>query len=307
MASVQHSIWKSLLTRFVRQATACSREPSSENDSCCITLNQEEDFSPMKFLLTNDDGINAAGIRAVEDFLVEAGHDVFVAAPAGERSGVSRSITFLTPLFATKAFDADRLRGYAIDGTPVDCVKLALFELCPWTPDVVISGINGGLNAGINIHYSGTIGGAFEAAVAGIPSIALSLEYEDEAPYEKAMSVAWKVIHPLIKEIVDNPDRPKVIYNVNLPTLSLHQECPISVVAMESRRNGIDFNTGHCPKNRFYFWATHDLLPEQPAPPTDVFALRQGHITITPLEVNMTAEPVMNQLGKLYGSSATPT
>lgn len=257
----------------------------------------------MKFLLTNDDGINAAGIRAVEDFLVDAGHEVFVSAPSGERSGVSRSITFLTPLFSTKAYDGDRLRGYAVDGTPVDCVKLALYELCPWTPDVVISGINGGLNAGINIHYSGTIGGAFEAAVSGLTSIALSLEYDDDAPYDKAMEVAWNVIEPLIEKSLANPERPRVIYNVNLPTVSLQKPCPVSVVGMESRRNGIEFNTGHCPKNRFYYWATHDLLPEQPAPPTDVFALRQGHITVTPLEVNMTADNRMAELEDLFNST----
>lgn len=253
----------------------------------------------MKFLLTNDDGINAAGIRAVEHFLLAAGHEVFLSAPSGEQSGVSRSITFLTPLFATKAYDGDRLRGYAVDGTPVDCVKLALYQLCPWKPDVVISGINGGLNAGINIHYSGTIGGAFEAAVSGILSFALSLEYEDDARYDRAMSVLWDVIWPLIDdrfsqdesatEISNRASAGHVIYNVNLPTVALDNDCPISVVPMESRRNGIEFNTGHCPKNRHYYWATHDLLPEQPNPPTDVFALRQGHITVTPLEINMTA------------------
>jgi 5'-nucleotidase len=259
----------------------------------------------MKFLLTNDDGVNAAGLRAVEHFLLRTGHEVFVAAPSGEQSGVSRSITFLTPLFATKAYDGDRLRGYAVDGTPVDCVKLALYELCPWRPDIVISGINGGLNAGINIHYSGTVGGAFEAAVSGILSFALSLEYQDEAPYDQAMAILWPVMQP----IIDHHRRPVqektetagaaasyLIYNINLPTLALRQSCPVSVVPMESRRNGIEFNSGHCPKNRRYYWATHDLLPEQPDPPTDVFALRQGHITVTPLEINMTCDAHLHRL-----------
>jgi len=265
----------------------------------------------MKFLLTNDDGINAAGIRAVEHFLLAAGHEVFLSAPSGEQSGVSRSITFLSPLFATKAYDGDRLRGYAVDGTPVDCVKLALYQLCPWKPDVVISGINGGLNAGINIHYSGTIGGAFEAAVSGVLSFALSLEYQDDARYDRAMIVLWDVISPLIDDhfakekfesaepesaVVVKVTAPHVIYNVNLPTVALDKDCPVSVVGMESRRNGIEFNTGHCPKNRHYYWATHDLLPEQPSPPTDVFALRQGHITVTPLEINMTASSHLEAL-----------
>jgi broad specificity polyphosphatase/5'/3'-nucleotidase SurE len=87
-----------------------------------------------------------------------------------------------------------------------------------------------------------------------------------------------------------------LIYNINAPTLALHQPCPVSVVPMESRRNGIEFNSGHCPKNRRYYWATHDLLPEQPDPPTDVFALRQGHITVTPLEINMTSDSHLHRL-----------
>lgn len=266
----------------------------------------------MKFLLTNDDGVNAAGLRAVEYFLLDQGHEVFVSAPSGEQSGVSRSITFLTPLFATKAYDGLRWRGYAVDGTPVDCVKLALYELCPWRPDVVISGINGGLNAGINIHYSGTVGGAFEAAVSGILSFALSLEYQDEAPYEDAMAVLWTVMQPILDHHFDRPaagapgdaspgavaapSHSHLIYNINLPTVALRQTCPVSVVPMESRRNGIEFNAGHCPKNRRYYWATHDLLPEQPDPPTDVFALRQGHITVTPLEINMTCDASLHRL-----------
>ncbi|MBL8892297.1 MAG: 5'/3'-nucleotidase SurE [Planctomycetaceae bacterium] len=268
----------------------------------------------MKFLLTNDDGVNAAGLRAVEYFLLDLGHEVFVAAPSGEQSGVSRSITFLTPLFATKAYDGLRFRGYAVDGTPVDCVKLALYELCPWRPDVVISGINGGLNAGINIHYSGTVGGAFEAAVSGIVSFALSLEYQDDAPYEQAMNVLWPVMQSILAGRLDDLEKPvasrqapsHVIYNINVPTIALHQPCPVSVVPMESRRNGIEFNSGHCPKNRRYYWATHDLLPEQPEPPTDVFALRQGHITVTPLEINMTCDAQLLHLQeRLQGIQVT--
>jgi 5'-nucleotidase len=276
----------------------------------------------MKFLLTNDDGVNAAGLRAVEYFLLDLGHEVFVSAPSGEQSGVSRSITFLTPLFATKAYDGLRWRGYAVDGTPVDCVKLALYELCPWRPDVVISGINGGLNAGINIHYSGTVGGAFEAAVSGILSFALSLEYQDEAPYEEAMAVIWPVMQPILDQHFQRseaatavapaagsaapPTRSHLIYNINVPTVALRQSCPVSVVPMESRRNGIEFNAGHCPKNRRYYWATHDLLPEQPDPPTDVFALRQGHITVTPLEINMTCDASLHRLQeRLQGIQAS--
>ncbi|MEC8800319.1 MAG: 5'/3'-nucleotidase SurE, partial [Planctomycetota bacterium] len=104
----------------------------------------------MQILLTNDDGIYAPGLAAMERALTELG-DVLVAAPSTEQSGVSQSITFLRPLVGHQVPDGDRLRGYAIDGTPADCVKLAVTQYCDRRPDVIVSGINGGLNAGINI------------------------------------------------------------------------------------------------------------------------------------------------------------
>src|SRR5262245_25853650 len=110
----------------------------------------------MLILLTNDDGIYAPGLQALEAELSRLG-DVVVVAPATEQSGVGHSITFLTPLVAKQVYDGDRLRGWAVEGSPADSVKLGIFEFCPRRPDVVVSGLNGGLNAGINVLYSGTV------------------------------------------------------------------------------------------------------------------------------------------------------
>lgn len=256
----------------------------------------------MKFLLTNDDGIHAAGLRAMERMLLNAGHEVFCCAPSGEMSGVSRSITFLTPLFATKSFDGPRLRGYAIDGTPTDCVKLGLFRLCPFKPDAVLSGINGGLNAGINIHYSGTVGGAYEGAISGIPSFAMSLEYDDNADYDTAAEILWNLLTPILAK--HQKDHSAGLYNLNVPESALGEflagnESTVTVCPMEVRRAGMNFKTGHCPKNRSYYWATHDNLPPQTEPITDVYALEKGHLTITPLEIDLTKNEKLDKLMEL--------
>ena len=151
----------------------------------------------MQILLTNDDGIHAPGLAAIERTLRQWA-EVMVVAPATEQSGVSQSITFLRPLVGHPVRQDGQLRGYAVDGTPADCVKLGVTQYCADRPDLIVSGINGGLNCGINILYSGTVGGAMEGALFGIPSIAVSLEYDDQADYDRAAELAL----PLIRAIV---------------------------------------------------------------------------------------------------------
>ena len=129
-----------------------------------------------RFLLTNDDGIYAPGLEALENELRALGH-VTVVAPATEQSGVGHSITFLSPLICKEVYQRDRRRGWAVEGSPADCVKIGIFKFCSRRPDLVVSGINGGLNAGINVLYSGTVAAAIEGAFFGITSVAVSLEY----------------------------------------------------------------------------------------------------------------------------------
>ena len=120
-------------------------------------------------LLTNDDGIHAPGLAALERELRQLG-DVCVVAPAAEQSGVGHSITFLSPLICREVYEGDRRRGWAVEGSPADCVKIGVFEFCPQRPDLIVSGINGGLNAGINVLYSGTVAAAIEGASSASPA-----------------------------------------------------------------------------------------------------------------------------------------
>src|SRR5271163_3675305 len=140
----------------------------------------------MRILLTNDDGVYAPGLRALRTALHKLG-DVTVVAPVGEQSAVGHSITLLTPLLVQEVLDDEqRPMGWAVEGRPADCVKLALMELLPKRPDVVVSGLNAGSNAGINILYSGTVAAAIEGAFFQCVSIAVSLEYTKARPLDFA-------------------------------------------------------------------------------------------------------------------------
>jgi 5'-nucleotidase len=147
----------------------------------------------VQILLTNDDGIYAPGLAAIERELREMG-DVCVVAPATEQSGVGHSITYLTPLIVNEVFDGPRSRGWAVAGSPADCVKLGVFEFCERRPDLVVSGINYGLNAGINVLYSGTVAAAIEGAFFEITSIAVSLQYSPHADFDRAAKLARRVV-----------------------------------------------------------------------------------------------------------------
>src|SRR5581483_500634 len=125
--------------------------------------------------------------------------DVAVVAPATEQSGVGHSITFLSPLTVKEVFEGDRRRGWAVEGSPADSVKLGIFEFCRRRPDLVVSGINGGLNAGINVLYSGTVAAAIEGAFFGITSVAVSLEFDEHAQFDKAAQLARRVIEQILE------------------------------------------------------------------------------------------------------------
>src|SRR5438270_3486135 len=145
----------------------------------------------MRILLTNDDGVYAPGLRALRKQLQKLG-EVTVVAPAGEQSAVGHSITLLTPLLVQEVLDEhDRPMGWAVEGRPADCVKLALLELLPEPPDLVVSGLNAGANAGINVLYSGTVAAAIEAAFFRITSIACSLEVTKARPADFATAAGY--------------------------------------------------------------------------------------------------------------------
>ncbi len=240
----------------------------------------------MKVLLTNDDGIHSGGLNELARELMNC-CELFVVAPRSEQSGISQAITFLRPLFPLRLPQGDRpdsfeFDGYTIDGTPADCVRLSLFDLCPWKPDLIISGINGGLNAGVNVGYSGTVGAALTAASFGIRTMAISLEYNTQMDFASAAQIAI----PLIEQF-GSLDLPKTVVNVNIPTAALEREPEIVVVPAETNLLGYHFEKGADPKGRPYYWANNKPDPEPSPFETDCQALRAGKISVTPISFDL--------------------
>jgi len=245
----------------------------------------------MLILLTNDDGIFAPGLAAMERQLRELG-DVHVVAPSTEQSGVGHAITFLTPLTAKEVFDGDRRRGWAVDGSPADAVKLGIAEFSPRKPDLVVSGINAGLNAGINVLYSGTVAAAIEGAFFGITSVAVSLEWNDHPDYARAAAIGLDVIRGLLAR------RPAAgsLFNVNIPTRALVGRPELRVVAMIVSRYGEAFERRVDPRGRAYYWATNDPPPPPSPLESDVTALAAGAVTLTPLDYDLTHRTGLDDL-----------
>ena len=238
----------------------------------------------MRILLTNDDGIYAPGLAAMERQLRQLG-DVTVAAPLTEQSGVGHAITYLTPLMAREVFNEEnQRRGWAVEGSPADCVKLAICALLPERPDLVVSGINSGMNAGINVLYSGTVAAAIEGAFFGITSVAVSLEYHDAPRYDIAAELATNVI----KQLLAQKNAAGHLYNLNIPMRALTNPAEVKVVPMATAPWGEDFQARLDPRGRPYFWANGIQPDPPPGAVTDLLELRAGNMTLTPLNFDMT-------------------
>ena len=245
----------------------------------------------MQILLTNDDGIYAPGLAAMERELAKMG-DVCVVAPATEQSGVGHAITFLNPLIVKEVFDRGRHRGWAVEGSPADCVKIAVAEFCPRRPDLVVSGVNGGLNAGINVLYSGTVAAAIEGAFFEITSIAVSLEYDEHAEFDKAARLAQHVITQILEKKGPEPQ----LYNLNIPTSALNAATEIKTVPMDIARYGEAFEARRDPKGRRYYWATGEPPAAAGIHETDLSALAKGYVTLTSLDYDMTKRSVLAEM-----------
>jgi 5'-nucleotidase len=248
----------------------------------------------LRILLTNDDGVYAPGLRALRTELQKLG-DVTVVAPVGEQSAVGHSITLLTPLVVQEVLDdQQRPMGWAVEGRPADCVKLALMELLPQRPDVVISGINAGANAGINVLYSGTVAAAIEGAFFGCTSIALSLEYTRPKPldFTRAAGLAARVV----KQILDHQPVAGSLFNVNIPSLDKGPVRGVKVLPQNVAPYLETFDRRIDPRGRVYFWSGPDFHCPEPHPDTDVIALGEGWITVTPLQFNLTQWGLLEEM-----------
>jgi 5'-nucleotidase len=207
----------------------------------------------MRILLTNDDGIYAPGLRALLPELKKIG-DVTVVAPASEQSAVGHSITLLTPLIVQEVRDEqNEFLGWAVEGKPADCVKVALLELLPQPPDLVVSGLNAGSNAGINVLYSGTVAAAIEGAFFNRLSVAVSLEYSKPKPLDFPRGAV--IARQVIEQVLARRPPDGSLINVNIPSFDRGPIKGIRVVPQNvvPYRESLDRRVD--PRGRVYFWS----------------------------------------------------
>lgn len=264
----------------------------------------------MNVLITNDDGINAPGITALADAFDEIAN-VTVIAPEYEQSGISHALTFLRPLFARQiqgvddqdeSDEAPGVQRIAINGTPSDCTKIGIVEFCDPQPDLVISGINGGLNVGINCLYSGTLAGAREGAFFGIPSFAVSLEVLRKGVSNPAhLASAANLSRKMILQILEHDHLPGSYHNINFPIKAFQQDPEITVVPMEKQRYEYRFEKGIDPTGRPFYWTKHTSKHSNDGLDSDVKSIEKGLVTITPMTYDLTDQQLMSETEKHLG------
>lgn len=257
----------------------------------------------MKLLISNDDGIYASGVRSLANGLATAGHDVSVVCPDRERSATGHGLTLHQPIRAEtiESVFHPSIKAWACSGTPSDCVKLALWALLDSPPELVISGINQGANLGTDVLYSGTVSAAMEGIIERIPSIAISLTSFTSLDFQAPVAFAQS----LVAQLQNEPLPELMLLNVNVPPVKLEEIAGV-VLARQGVRRYIDvFEKRVDPRGKTYYWLAGELLeefePEQGLHlpqdiPTDVEAIRQNYITVTPLQYNLTYASGLEQL-----------
>ena len=247
----------------------------------------------MKILLTNDDGYSAPGIQILYETL-RSYHEIILAAPDREKSAVGHGITLNEPIRIDKINLNGGGEGYAVTGTPADCVKLGLFKLCTTPPDLVISGINPGSNTGVNINYSGTVGAAREAALNGLSSMAVSVKRGKTVDFQ-GMS---RFIGDLVDKVCDYGLPAGTFLNINAPDISLDDVRGVKITRQASNNLSKQFEKRIDPKDRSYYW--YDSISQVDSEPdTDVNALSQNYISITPIQCDITDYKAMRELSGL--------
>lgn len=242
----------------------------------------------MKFLVTNDDGIYSPGLHTMAKSLVCAGHEILMVAPDRERSGCGHAMTLDRPLRIKKVPDMflnDNFSAYSCDGTPTDCVILAL-DVLEYNPDMVLSGINRGPNLGDDITYSGTVCGAMEGLIAGFPSIAVSLASTrgDKLLHNET---AGGVLMLLLDWIKQNPMPSGVLYNVNVPNVPLQELAGISLTRKGVRRYHDKITKAKTPSGHEVYWIG-GRIEDEVVEGTDVWAIKQKMASVTPIHMEMT-------------------
>ncbi len=248
----------------------------------------------MDILLTNDDGIHAQGIKSLYRELKNSGHNVLVVAPLNEQSAVGHSLTIFSPL-RVKEIREDGFRGLALSGTPVDCVKWAVSSHLEKIPDLVLSGINSGANVGIDVLYSGTVSAATEGALAGIPSLAVSID--DFRPRNFSAQAQW--VARFIERFSWSQLPSNNVLNINFPACEVEMIKGVKVCSQTNVVYKDRYNCREDPRGRPYYWLGGEIPMDKVAPDTDRALLSEGYITLTPLRFDLTNFDVMHELQEI--------
>jgi 5'-nucleotidase len=254
----------------------------------------------MRILLTNDDGISAPGLYVLEKIAAQFSDDIWICAPAEEQSGAGHSLTLSRPVRLRQHAE----KRFSVTGTPTDAVTMALRKVLPGPPDLILSGVNRGANLGDDVTYSGTVAGAIEGALAGIRSIALSQAYSkegmgDAVSFAAAESWGAKVIGPLLDVAIAE----RTLFNVNFPALAADAVKGIRVV----RQGFHDYARGSVvestdPRGYRYYWFGLHGIEHTPGHDSDLEAIADGFVSVTPLQLDLTHQPSLAVLAQRFGA-----
>lgn len=254
----------------------------------------------MRILLTNDDGVHAPGLEVLERIARQLSDDIWICAPTEEQSGAGHSLTLTRPVRLRRHDE----RRWSVAGTPTDAVTLALRKVMPAPPDLILSGVNRGANLGDDVTYSGTVSAALEGALAGIRSIALSQVYDregmgDTVPFGAAEAWGARVLRPLL----DVPFAPRTLVNINFPAIGCDDIRGIRVV----RQGFHDYARGSVvegrdPRGFPYYWFGLHGIEHTPGHDTDLEAISEGYIAVTPLQLDLTHRDSLEAMRGRYAA-----
>ncbi len=244
-------------------------------------------------LITNDDGITAPGILHLIAIAKTISNQIYVVAPDKPQSGMGHAIT-INAMLRIQPFQMDGVTAFSCTGTPVDCVKLAISKVVPRTPDLILSGVNHGSNSSINVIYSGTMSAAVEGAIEGVPSIGFSL-------CDHSIDAYFAPTGPYIKQIIEfalkNKMEKHTCWNVNFPSISSELIKGIRVCRQARAVWEEEFQERQDPSGKPYYWLTGKFVNHEPdREDTDEWALSQGYISLVPVQYDVTAYHVIDQI-----------
>jgi len=252
----------------------------------------------LKVLLTNDDGIHAEGIMTLADAVSQDECvELYIVAPDHERSATGHAITMHRPLRVeeVKFFHNTSMKGWSVNGTPSDCVKLAVEYLLPERPDLVISGINRGANLGTDVLYSGTVSAAIEGIIMGIPAMAVSLTEHKKPDFRFAANFMLRMLRVICEYNLPND----TLLNINVPGRKRSEIGGVSITKLGLRHYHNTFQKRVDPRGRSYYWLAGTLVDTSEEEDTDIAAIKRGCISVTPIQFDLTNYQLLEMLEKI--------